>query len=87
MFTKAFWVAAVERACKGAAAAMLLVLGADVRNVLTVDWQQVLGWGAGGAVLSLLMSVASAGFGPTGSPSLVPDPGASAAADRHQVTA
>jgi GGDEF domain-containing protein len=71
MFTADFWTAALERALKSAAQAALLVLGADQLNVINVAWDDVAGFAAGGAVLSVLTSVVSANIGPTGSPSLV----------------
>ena len=71
IWQKAFWQAAAERAIKSAAQAMVLVLAADIGfNVLTVDWQETLGVGAGGAVLSILTSIISSGFGPGDGPSL-----------------
>lgn len=54
---------AIERAAKTAAQSALLVIGADQFNVVAVDWPQVLGFAAGGAVLSLLTSVASRRIG------------------------
>jgi hypothetical protein len=71
MFTTRFWAEALERAVKSGAQAVLLIIGADQLNVLSLDPAQVAGFGAGGALLSLLTSVASAPFGPTESPSLV----------------
>lgn len=69
VFTRAFWTAALERATKSAAQAAILVFGADQVNVLAVTWPEVGGFAAGGFVLSLLTSVASAGVSGTG-PSL-----------------
>lgn len=70
ILTRAFWTAAFERAIKTAAQAALLVLGADQVNVIAVDWQAVAGFAAGGLVLSLLTSLASANFGSAPGPSL-----------------
>lgn len=69
IFTRAFWTAALERATKSAAQAAILVIGADQVNVLTVTWPEVAGFAAGGLVLSLLTSIASAGVAGSG-PSL-----------------
>ena len=70
-----FAVDAIERAVKSAAQAALLVIGADQANVLALDWQNVAGFAGGGFVLSLLTSLASLPFGPSGTASLV-DPAA-----------
>ncbi len=73
MFNIAFWRDAVERAIKTAAQAVIvgLVL-AEGFNAFDTDWQLGLGFALGGAILSLLTSVASAPFGNSdGSASLV----------------
>jgi len=59
MWTGAFWKAATERAVKTAAQTAGLVLGADMVNVIDVDWVNVGGFAAGGLVLSYLFSLAS----------------------------
>lgn len=69
MTTSAFWKAAAERAAKTAAQSALLVLAAEQVNALTVGWTDVAGFALGGAVLSLLTSIASNGIGGPG-PSL-----------------
>ncbi len=66
MFTLLFLRASIERACKTAAQAALLVIGADQLNVMTADWGTVAGFAAGGAVLSLLTSYASGATGSSG---------------------
>jgi hypothetical protein len=68
---KTFWVEAVERATKTAAQAAVLVIGADQINAFALNWGDLAGFAAGGFVLSLLTSVASAPFGPEDDPSLV----------------
>ena len=70
MFTLAFWKAAAERAAKTAAQAAIvqLVVG-DGFNAFDADWGTAGGFAAGGAVMSLLFSLASSGFGSSG-PSL-----------------
>lgn len=57
MFTLAFWKATAERAISTAAQSALLVLGADQINVVSVEWPAVLGFAAGGAVLTVLKSL------------------------------
>lgn len=71
MFSKDFWKRTGERAIKTGCQAAVLVIGADMANVFTLDWQQIFGFGLGGAVLSVLTSVGSAPFGDEGTPSLV----------------
>lgn len=59
-FTKgAFWRAAVDRAVRTAAQAALLTIGADLVNVVQVDWAGVAGFAGGGFVLSVLTSLAA----------------------------
>ena len=70
MFEKHFWYFALERSIKTAAQTALALVGAGALNVLTADWQQIVGVSVGAAVLSILTSVASAGVS-GGSPSLV----------------
>lgn len=73
MFNIAFWRDAGERAIKTAAQAVILGLAlGEGFNAFGFDWQLALGFALGGAILSLLTSVASAPFGNnSGSPSLV----------------
>lgn len=67
MFTKRFWKDASERAAKSAAQAALLALSVGSAtvgfDVVTTDWVYVASFTAGGAVLSYLTSVLSAGLG------------------------
>jgi hypothetical protein len=70
MLTKAFWLAALERALKTAAQAALLVLGADQVDAMAASWGDVFGFAVGGLVLSLLTSVASSHIGPEPGPSV-----------------
>jgi hypothetical protein len=60
MFTKKFWRDAAERAISTAAEAVIGVIIADQVNVLTLDWQNLGGFAAGGALLSLLKALAAA---------------------------
>lgn len=71
MFSITFWTKAAERAVKTAAQSAILVIGADQLDVLHADWAAVLGFGLGGAVLSVLTSVATAKVGPADDPSAV----------------
>lgn len=58
IWTKDFWAATTERAVKTAAQAGLLYVGADQFNVLAFDWVSFAGFLGGGAVLSVLSSLA-----------------------------
>lgn len=64
--TRAYVLAAAERATKTAAQAAILVLGADQVNALSANWADVAGFAAGGFALSVLTSLATSGFGPDG---------------------
>jgi hypothetical protein len=66
-----FWKDAAERATKTAAQVLVTFLGADLVDVLAVDWKRAAGIAAGAAVVSLLTSVASANVGESGTASLV----------------
>ena len=77
MFNMTFWKQAAERAIKSAAQALLgLWVGAQAFNAWDVDWKKAAGVALGGAVLSVLTSLASASVGRSGSPSLVKTGGA-----------
>jgi hypothetical protein len=77
LFTRNFWLDAAERAIKTAAQSALLVLGQDVLgfDVFSADWLNLAGFAAGGAMLSVLTSIASAGA-PGISPASAVSPGA-----------
>ena len=61
-----------ERAIKTAVQSVLLaVAGATGADLFTLDWRTIGMAALGGAVLSVLSSVASLPFGPANSPSLV----------------
>lgn len=75
MFTAAFWKAACERALKTAAQATILALGASdtgPANLFEADWQNLVGFAASGAVLSILTSVISSPLSDGNGPSLAP---------------
>lgn len=58
MFTREFWSDAGERALSTFGQATLAVLPAAGLAVLDTDWKGVLSVGVGGAILSLLQSLA-----------------------------
>lgn len=69
--SKQFWKYAVERAIKSAAQTGIIFIGAEQLNVVAFDWATMGGFVLGGAVLSLLTSIASAPVGDDNSPSMV----------------
>ena len=73
MFTKLFWIDALERSIKTVAQTLLSlwIVGDVAFNLLQVNWEQALGVAAGAAVISLLMSIVSSKVGNTESASLV----------------
>lgn len=77
MFTRSFWVQTGERAVKSAAQMVIVAWGLDIAassgavDAWVLDWRLGLGAAAGGAILSLLTSLVSAGVGPSGTPSAV----------------
>ena len=73
MFTKSFVLSALERAVKTVAQAVVAVFAASQANILTADWKAVLATAGTAGLLSILTSIASDGFGPKGTPSLVDD--------------
>lgn len=77
MFTRTFWFDVAERAIKSAAQMVLVGLALSDSgpvNGFGLDWGLGLGFAAGGAVASVLTSVASAPVGGNGTASLVPAP-------------
>lgn len=77
MLTASFWGAALERAVKTVAQALLslFVVGDKLLDVVDFAWGSALGIAGGAFVISLLTSLVSAPLGPPGSPSLVGEPG------------
>ena len=74
MFTTSFWKSAAERAIKTVAQALIAVLAATTFDWFTADWQAIAGTAATAGVLSLLSSIASAGIGDKGTPSIIAGP-------------
>lgn len=70
LWSSAFWKDAAERAAKTAAQSVILALDGGATNVLTLDWATLAGAAGGGALLSLLTSIGSAGIRDTGTASL-----------------
>ena len=66
-----FWRQAFDRAVRTAAQAALLTIPADMANVLHNSPLVLLSALGGGALVSLLTSVATAPVGPEGTPSVV----------------
>lgn len=74
MFTKSFLISALERAVKTVAQALIAVLAATTFDWFSADWQAIAGTAATAGALSLLTSIASAGVGDKGTPSVVAEP-------------
>jgi hypothetical protein len=75
MFSRAFWLATLERAAKSAAQAAILFwgVGDGLLNLWTVNPTETLGFAAGGFVLSVLTSLVSIPVSTTRGPSLGPE--------------
>lgn len=61
--TSAFWQAAVERAIRTLAQGALAAIGTDAIGVMDADWAAIGSVAVMAAVLSLLMSIATASTG------------------------
>ena len=57
MFTKAFWVQALERAARTFAQTAIAAVGVGTTNLFSADLKNILALSVSAAVLSLLMSV------------------------------
>ena len=68
IWTAQFWKATTERAIATAAQSAIAALGTDLIGVLDMDATAVLSLAAGGAILSVLKSVAATAA--TGGPSM-----------------
>lgn len=71
MFSKVFLLDLAERSVKTFAQTLAALLGAGAVDLLKIDWSQRLSVSAGAALVSVLTSIASAGFGDKNSASLV----------------
>jgi hypothetical protein len=71
VYGRNFWRQAVERAVKTAGQSVALAIGGDAANVLRLSPSVLASAAAGGFVLSLVTSVATAPVGPTDDPSAV----------------
>lgn len=70
IWTRTFWQDTCERALKTAAQTVILALGGGAVNVLTLDWMTLAGAAGGGALLSVLTSLASGVVTDSGTASL-----------------
>lgn len=70
MFDSKFLKATAERAVKTFAQTLLAILGTDAMGVLTADLLEAVQVAGAAALLSVLSSVVSSGFGKDGGPSL-----------------
>lgn len=68
IWTAVFWKATAERAIATAAQSAIAALGTDLIGVLDMDAMAVLSLAGGGAILSILKSIAATAA--TGSPSM-----------------
>ena len=68
IWTGKFWKATTERAIATAAQSAIAALGTDLIGVLDMDAMAVLSLAGGGAILSILKSIAATAA--TGSPSM-----------------
>ena len=71
MFTKKFWLDAVERAVRTVAQAEVALLGANGADLIHTNWGGNLSVAAGAGVLSLLTSLIATGVGSNTSAALV----------------
>jgi len=69
--TREFWIQTAERAVRTWAQAFLALAGAAAFDVLTADWQALVGVSTGAALLSVATSIVASGVWDKGSPSLV----------------
>ena len=72
MGSKTYWIQVAERAAKAFAGTLVTLLGAGAVDVTHIPWTTDLGIALGATVVSVLLSIASAGAGAPDSPSLVP---------------
>ncbi len=87
MFGQYFWLSTGERAVKTFAQALLALLSSGQLGLLDIDWVTALSAAGLSALLSVLSSVASAGTGAVGTPSLLAPPPSTTPADVSPVRA
>lgn len=77
LYTKSFWLEAIDRALKTGAQIPLVIwgIGDQLLNVMEVDWQLAGYYALGGMVVSLLTSIGSAGMATKGNASALSVPG------------
>jgi hypothetical protein len=71
LFTASFWLDTAERAIKTAAQTVLGLVGTNVVDVTSLDWQEVGIAAAFTTGLSVLTSIVSSGIGEPGTASLL----------------
>ena len=71
LFTLTFWLDAAERAIKTAAQTVLGLIGSNVVDVTSLDWQEIGIATAFTTGLSVLTSIVSSGIGEPGTASLL----------------
>lgn len=76
MFTKQFWLDAFERAARTFAQTVLAVyfVGDVALSAFNIEWDELAGIGLGGALFSVLTSIASVNVGEKGSASVLSSP-------------
>ncbi len=71
LVTRKFWLDAIERAVKTVAQVAISIIGTTAVYLSDVNWTLVASAAVLGGILSILMSIASAGINEKGSASLV----------------
>jgi len=66
MLNKDFWVATLERAVMAFAGALVAAIGTNAVSIININWEQALGLSATVALVTVLTSIASSGFGKAG---------------------
>jgi len=71
LFTGSFWLDALERAVKTAAQTVLALIGTNVTDVTSLNWQDIGVATAFSTGLSILTSIVSSGIGEPGTASVM----------------
>jgi len=71
LFTGSFWLDALERAVKTAAQTVLALIGTNVTDVTSLNWQDIGVATAFSTGLSVLTSIVSSGIGEPGTASVM----------------